>query len=313
MAKPDIDSAIIRALLARHFPGLRNAEFERMLSGGSTQVYRIELGSEMLYLRFGEEPGDSMLPEARVMEQLAEMGARVPRIVIAEELAAEIERSIMITTEIPGEPLQIGGMGSDGADHLRQDALIAAGRDLALINSISISGFGFVNRERPWSGMLTGVFPTFQDWLISTTGAPFVAFESFSGEERWRIADVIERVRRDTDPERGWLAHGDFDTSHIFVDANGFSGIIDFGEIRGADRWYDLADFVLHAGGEIGAPAVTSLFAGYSERQPLTEDDVAAIRMRGVVLGIALLKRIAGRGLDWYERETIASMRRLLG
>jgi aminoglycoside phosphotransferase (APT) family kinase protein len=312
MAKPDIDPTNLRLLLDRLFPEAGSVASERMRSGGSTQVYRLDRAGENLYLRFGEEAVDSFSPEAWVMQQLVERGARVPGVVLVEEFAPEVERSVMVTTEVPGEPLQIGGMGSDGADHLRREVLAAAGRDLALINSLPVAGFGFVNRRRPWTGPLAGSFSVFDEWLLSTTGAPFAAAESFSTSERWRIAEAIDHVKHETDPEQGWLAHGDFDTSHIFVDASAYTGIIDFGEIRGADRWYDLADFVLHSGGEIEGAAVTSLFTGYSEVRPLAGSDITSIRMRGVVLGIALLKRIAGRGLDWYERETIASMRRLL-
>lgn len=43
--------------------------------------------------------------------------------------------------------------------------------------------------------------------------------------------------------EQGYLAHGDFDTTHIYQDNGRYTGIIDFGEIRGADRWYDLGYF----------------------------------------------------------------------
>lgn len=42
------------------------------------------------------------------------------------------------------------------------------------------------------------------------------------------------------------LAHGDLDLIHIYQDKGEYTGIIDFGEIRGADRLYDLGHFNLH-------------------------------------------------------------------
>ena len=61
-------------------------------------------------------------------------------------------------------------------------------------------------------------------------------------DESRAAQDLLHQSLGDPDAT-AWLAHGDFDCSHIYVADGRYSGIIDFGEIRGANPWYDLAQF----------------------------------------------------------------------
>jgi hypothetical protein len=70
--KPDLPAPAMRALVTRLLePGIR---IERTLEGGSTQVYRLVRGAEVLYLRVAEEAGESMAPEAEVHTRLLAAG-----------------------------------------------------------------------------------------------------------------------------------------------------------------------------------------------------------------------------------------------
>jgi Ser/Thr protein kinase RdoA (MazF antagonist) len=66
-------------------------------------------------------------------------------------------------------------------------------------------------------------------------------------------------------PDKGisHLAHGDFDRSHIYVDPDtgAYQGLIDFGEIRGADRHYDLGHLLVHDRPDV----FDAVAAGYNE------------------------------------------------
>jgi Ser/Thr protein kinase RdoA (MazF antagonist) len=86
-----------------------------------------------------------------------------------------------------------------------------------------------------------------------------------------------------------YLAHGDLDSTHLYVDPASarktFTGIIDFGEIRGADPLYDLGHLLLHDG-EGGRPVLLPhLLAGYAQVTPLPDDATDAIRLQALAIG----------------------------
>src|SRR5207248_10181336 len=72
--------------------------------------------------------------------------------------------------------------------------------------------------------------------------------------------------------EQARLAHGDFDVTHIYQKGGHYTGIIDFGEIRGTDALYDLGHFNLHDGETLPQLVLPYLLAGYSEVMPLPPD-----------------------------------------
>ena len=71
---------------------------------------------------------------------------------------------------------------------------------------------------------------------------------------RARVGDDICYLRLAEQPGQdlaggvGRLAHGDLDVTRIFTAAGRYSGIIDFGETRGADRFFDLGQLSLRLG-----------------------------------------------------------------
>ncbi len=87
------------------------------------------------------------------------------------------------------------------------------------------------------------------------------------------------------------LAHGDFDATHIFQDEGHYSGIIDFGEIRGADPYYDLGHFMIHDGESLPMAVIPWLIAGYQERAPLLEDYKKRVCFAGLLIAIRTLAR----------------------
>lgn len=315
MRKPDLEPQILRAILQRAFPREREIPFERMRSGGSTQVYRIDRDSGVCYLRFGEDPQDTFAPEARVHDLLESLGARVPHVVLFEDVAREIERSIMVTTEIKGSALQIGGSGFDGIDSVNHSftTLQAAAVDLARVNSIRVSGYGFIDRTRPWNGKLTGRYLVFADWSAETFDVASSTLGFFNESESNVVDECRSRVLRFDHGSDAYLVHGDFDTSHIFADERGYTGLIDFGEIRGADRWYDLADFLVHTGGDASHDSFLALLDGYRSVTPVDDWQLGEIETRAVTLGISLLRRIRGRALVDYEALMVRAIRTLLG
>ena len=61
----------------------------------------------------------------------------------------------------------------------------------------------------------------------------------FSASELDQLWSLLTSERR-RDLESAWLAHGDFDATAIFYRDGRYSGLIDFGEIRGTEPLFDL-------------------------------------------------------------------------
>ncbi len=290
MRKPDVDLGALRALVARVY-GRRAVEITRTSSGTTTQIYRLQTQEAVHFLRVAEDQSDRYGVEVLVHERLLALGVRVPGIVYYEPFDPALDRSILITTEIPGQPIsEFRGAGGP------QATLRAAGRDLALINSIPVNGFGFVERSGPFPTGLSAGFldaPAFIDHDLETD------LSALRSEIPQAVLDevtsAVQSWRGRMFGQPGRLAHGDFDGTHIYVDGAGYSGIIDFGEIRGADPLYDLGHFAVLAGESLRDDALQPLLAGYSESSPLTSEDLCRMWLWAALIGVRFLARTRGR------------------
>jgi len=90
------------------------------------------------------------------------------------------------------------------------------------------------------------------------------------------------------------LAHGDFDCTHIFEANGSYTGLIDFGEIRGTEP-FDLGHFLLHDGETARWPLFDDLLAGYASVDSAPTLDVAAIVRSALQLGTCQLARWMNR------------------
>src|SRR5262249_17231967 len=118
-----------------------------------------------------------------------------------------------------------------------------AGRELALLNQLPVEGFGWVVRDGAKREGICGEYPTFALWMTAEVEAALLAFERqgcFDASQVALLAQMLREAIEQTGSESATLAHGDFDATHIFHDGDEYCGIIDFGEIRGANRLYDL-------------------------------------------------------------------------
>lgn len=289
---PDEEAETLRALVARLAgPGFA---IERALGGMSTPVYRLRRDGEILYLRIAEEPSGSMQAEVAVHEHLRAAGASVPEVVAMDD-GPEIGRGVMLVREILGEPLA-GGEGSDRTPILR-----AAGRDLARINAVAVEGFGWIRRDEPVCP-LRGEHATYAAFVESGTASIGVVAERLGTEqERRTLAQRLDEASAD-DPPSG-LAHGDFDATHIYQRDGRYAGVIDFGEIRGAEPHYDLAFLLVQdaAGAMLG-----DVIAGYAEITPLPADLTVRLRRSATVIVATQLCR-------WVDRDGIDSLERPSG
>lgn len=149
--------------LVHHILPANSTTIERVAEGVSTGVYRIIHNDEIFYLRILPEEGQSFAPEVAVHQQLRQMGVKVPEVIYFEHYHGPLQRSVMVTTEIKGHPLS----QSSTLSPRKLDAiLLEAGRDVALINSIPVDGFGWIQRAQHDTAHLRAEFTAFRDFAL---------------------------------------------------------------------------------------------------------------------------------------------------
>ena len=118
-----------------------------------------------------------------------------------------------------------------------------------------------------------------------------------------RVALTARFTRATADDPPSRLAHGDFDITHIYQRDGRYTGVIDLGEMRGAEPHYDLAYFLVQdpAGGKL-----PDLLAGYAEVAPTPGDLDERLRRSAVVIVATQLCR-------WIDRDGIEALDRPSG
>ena len=171
-------------------------------------------------------------------------------------------RSVSVEPASPGRLLVVCRVRADGVTYYLRVAEEAGYAD-------------FVASDLPgrWPGWLAGAF---------TAG------------ELDALRDVIDRERQ-RPASQGHLAHGDLDATHIWLDRHGrYAGIIDFGEMRGADRHFDLGHFLLHDSTARSVPLFEDFLAGYVQVAALTGDHRDLIRRSAISSGLRQLSLWVG-------------------
>lgn len=290
MPPVEVDESTVRSLLARWFPE-HVVAVERVGVGVSTPVYRVTVGDEMNYLRLGEEPGERRDAEVRVHELVRELGIAVPGILRWERDPPELDRSAALTARMAGVPLN--EFDGDATDALRW-----AGHDLARINAIPVRGYGWVDFVVGDDRHLVAEHPTRSAWAVEYRAAveTVIAAGAIPIGRRRALAEMVRLWADVSDDGASRLAQGDFDGNHIYVDpvAGAYQGLIDFGEIRGADPLYDLGHMLLNA----GQAAFDGIVAGYRE---VALVDLAAVRQQAIAIATRALAIQLGRTPNPYR------------
>jgi aminoglycoside phosphotransferase (APT) family kinase protein len=282
----DIDA--IRAVVHTVFGSQVPIAVEPVGDGISTVVYRLGRGQEIFYLRVLPDTGDSFASEAHVHTLLRRRGVHVPEVIYLEDCHALLQRSVMITAEIRGRHAGHLPPGAAASTVVRE-----AGRELAILNSIPVEGFGWIRRDSGAVSRLEAELPSNRAFLL---GDLEPSLQSLTGTvlKAWEVSYIRDLLRLRSswlDAGQGHLAHGDFDLTHIYQDDGRYTGIIDFGEIRGAGSYYDLGHFRLHDGESASYQALPSLLAGYGEVAPLPPGVEQRIAFLSLLIGIRLLAR----------------------
>jgi hypothetical protein len=267
-------------------------------------VYRIYRDQDVLYLRVLPEIKASFAPEVLVHRLLRARHVHVPEVIYYEEYSATLQRSVMVTTEIRGHAIGYGANPSDIGPMVMQ-----AGQELAIINRIQVEGFGWIRRDSSHVTQLEAEFPTCWAWIQQDVGRDITRLERsqlFLPEELQAFPEVIDRCHTLFAEEQAYLAHGDFDVTHIYQCDGVYTGIIDFGEIRGTQALYDVGHFAVES-----YELLPYLLEGYNQVAALPGDYMQRIRLSSFLIALRRLGRRLRKGDSVYPPDHQAVKRNL--
>lgn len=278
----------VEAVARRFFPA-KDIQVERVMSGVTNYVYRIKSQSQVYYLRIAPEEEASFAPEIAALAQLRQQQVRIPEVIHAEDYNNILGRPLMIETEIKGVALSKSFLPAEIFDRIAMEA----GRDLARINQLPVDGFGWLKVHPEHPTRLYGESPTFHAFALASRAADLAYLSKYVLDERTitAIEHALNRYDAKLDIPQAYLAHGDFDTTHIFQDDGQYTGIIDFGEVRGAGPVYDLAHFRIRDDALPAYPFFSALERGYQEITPPPPDYEQRLRFTSVLINIRALSR----------------------
>ena len=294
---------IVESLICEVFSVPGCPPFERVLEGTSTEVYRIWHRDSQFYLRILPQPGVTFGPEVLVHQLLRARNIHVPEVIYFVPCYPALELSVMVTTAIPGKAI---GYHTNLRDV--QQVLVAAGRELAVINSLPVQGFGWLRRNRDLANVLRAAFPTQRDFLHHYVDEYMRVVSSttiFPPHEVKAIENILINSAARFDIDHAHLAHGDFDVTHIYHEQGVYRGIIDFSAIRGTNPYYDLGYFKL--GKSAGLP---QLLEGYRMVTPLAGDYEECISFSTMLLALRRLgQSIRECGIVGARQSDVAAIR----
>lgn len=301
--------------VARHLFPSGDIQVARVLSGISTYVYSIVTDHQTYYLRVLPEEGASFAPEVAALACLRKHNLNVPEVIHYEEYNQTLERSIMVETEIKGQALSKSSLAGSDFESIAREA----GRELARLNALPVEGFGWIESGPESSGHLGARWPTYRAFALASREADLAYLRQhvLPPEVCVDLERVLSRYDSWLDVDQGYLAHGDFDTTHIFQDQGRYTGIIDFGEVRGTNRWYDLAHFRIRDGAHPPYRVFSALERGYAEIVPFPTDYDLHLRFTSVLINLRALSRAFQTrlpdGYIWRQLDTLREDLKILG
>jgi Ser/Thr protein kinase RdoA (MazF antagonist) len=246
-------------------------------------VYRAETARGSFYVRVAEEPGQDLTTDAIVLDRARSVGASVPQVILVERDPPEMDRSFLVTAELPGKALASAGDG-----RMAEAAVRKAGRDVAVINCIEVQGFGWLVRDG--GPVLRAEFDRYEDFVVSQLPDSWPGWleRIFQTSELEALEQTVwEELEAPSEDAR--LVHGDLDVTHIFIDGDRYAGLIDFGEVRGADRCFDLGHFLLHDQETRRDSLFEAFLSGYLEVRDLPTDHRLRIQRSAILSGLRQL------------------------
>lgn len=279
--KTVISNKILKTFIASLPTPYCNMICEETTGGISTNVYRLKDKKQVYYLR--------ILPKERFASAqiishklLLKNGVIVPKVLYYENINSILGKSFMIVSEIKGQPLE-----NESNANIRNIVLEKAGEQLAKAHKIEVDGVGWIN-DRKETAKLEALGNNYYDfWFgsIDNDLDELLRAKLLNTDE----VNAIQKVFADNSDligvkNRGYLAHGDFDPTHIYYADGKYLGIIDWGDIRSTSIYHDLGHFDIFSGGDLDY-----LLKGYQKITKLPSDFWKRIILEGFLISVGKL------------------------
>jgi hypothetical protein len=203
------DMDVLAGLVHKALPRASSVSIGRASGGRVVVVYRVAVDGAQYYLRLAEEPGQDLTTDALILERLRALGMRVPGVVAVSAATDAFPRSWMIMTEVPGRSIAQGG-----TDVEARQAALGAGRDATVLNSVLVSGFGWLCRDG--SARLTAELPSYSQFVVSYLPTPWPGRLAEVFDQRQLDAlHALATGELDRPFDAGHLVHGDLDGCRV--------------------------------------------------------------------------------------------------
>ncbi len=292
--QPDLPLDVLSREVHRLAPSRVRPAVSRPADGVSSQIYRVSSGDHVFYLLVGDTRDEDLTILAETLQRAGRLGASVPEVVAVERRTPELDRSLLLMTEIPGEPL------SEVRDpELARHAARRAGRDAALLNSLAVDGFGWIDWTTPsWppKGPVSRYADFAHEFIPADLGERHALLDGLFGEHELDALDDVIASQATRRLGHGTLSHGDLDVTAIYVHEGEYSGLIDFGELRGGEPEFDRAHFLLHDQETNPVRLSDAFLEGHAEVSGSTAP-MALLRQVAILVGLRQLCRAEARGV----------------
>lgn len=254
-----------------------NYNIEEVNEGVSTNVFKLE-DIETYYLKI--LPNRNFLEATLLANKLLlQKGINVPEIVYSKEDS----KNFYIEKELKGRSIKKDTTISEGQ---KEEIVIEAGKDLAKTNSIPVNGVGWMKEVKEDNLYSHG--KNYYDFILNNIPNMLnglLNINVLSIEQVEEIKNYILQHQNLLDTKDiSHLAHGDFCIEHIYHLNGEYTGVIDFGDIRGTSRYHDLAHFYTY-----NRDYFESLVKGYNSVHQLPSDYMDRIIVEAVVFGVSKL------------------------
>ncbi|OMC57467.1 hypothetical protein A5747_03655 [Mycobacterium sp. IS-836] len=292
----------VAGFMARQL-GCRPDRVIRVDSFATNAVYEVDAGGRRFVVK-ASTGNDALAAEAWACARGAEAGCGAPEILALARLSAKDSMSALAMSRVPGEPVVAG-----------HPAIVEVGAALRRLHDTRPPGFGWL-AEATWNDS-GGFSPTHTSWLgFLQNICREVRRVAGSYSIAATVADAAEAALSAhagtlAAVEVGALCHGDLKASHILVDVDRFSGVIDWGDAVVADPRWDLARFAHRA----DTTSVSLLLEGYRPGRAASDELAWCIPLYAALwmLVDASVAHGLGRPAEASLAKAMAHLQRLAG
>jgi Ser/Thr protein kinase RdoA (MazF antagonist) len=237
--------------------------------------------------------------EAWACARVRRAGVVAPEVVAVEPSPAALPAGLLVLRLFPGRALELGERGDNEEN---DEFLVEVGRQLALLHSLTLPGYGSLSAGPAAPTTLTAADPSgpHQEWRPFTL-EPLEALPDLVGagvvpaSMAARTASALHRQTASVTFEQpGSVLHGDLKAQHLFAEHGRYVGIIDWGDVTVGDPRWDLARLSMS-----GQRVLTRVLEGYGSTLDVsTEVSLAVYRVLWNLRALAYELRAGG---DWFS------------